>query len=227
MTSGEGGIVVTDDDQLAEKAFSFMHIGRVAGRPFYEFHRVASNLRMTEWQAAILLCQLGRLDEQVATRERNTQYLASRMREIPGIQPMPRDMDVVTRWCFYYWNFKFIADAWDGVTRSTFLEALRAEGVSASVGAHGEPIYRNPLFRNMNFGRTGFPIKDPVSGDWRIDYRETFCPEAERIYQTEACSFSHTLFLGPQSEMDVILTALGKVWEQRGALKKYQQERAG
>ncbi len=65
LTCGEGGIILMNDKELAEKAFSFHHIGRIAGRPFYEFHRVASNLRMTEFQAAVLLGQFERLDEQI------------------------------------------------------------------------------------------------------------------------------------------------------------------
>lgn len=225
ITAGEGGIVLTNDDELAEKAYSFMHIGRIQGRPFYEFHRVASNLRMTEWQAAVLLCQLKRLDEQVEIRERNSTYLAEKMQRMEGVKPLPRDFSVVTRWCFYYWNFKFVPDAWDGITRDTFLKALQAEGVPCWVGAHGEPIYRNPLFQRMDFGRTGFPIKCPCCGTWRIDYRQVYCPEAERIYQTEACSFPHAIFLGPKEEMDLILAAIQKLWENKDELKQCQEEK--
>jgi len=226
LTCGEGGIVLTNDNELAEKAFSFMHIGRMSGRPFYEFHRVASNLRMTEWQAAILLAQLKRLDEQVETRERNTAHLVKGMKAIDGVEALPRDKRIVTRWCFYYWNFKFIADRWPGVSRNTFLDALRAEGVPCMVGAHGEPIYRNPLFQRMNFGRTGFPIKCACCGNWRVDYRKTFCPEAERIYATEACAFSHPMFLGPQSDMDLVLEALAKLRKNIGELRKVEKDRA-
>ncbi|MCS7224512.1 MAG: DegT/DnrJ/EryC1/StrS family aminotransferase [Armatimonadetes bacterium] len=225
LTAGEGGIVLTNDDELAEKAFSFMHIGRLSGRPFYEFHRIASNLRMTEWQGAILLAQLSRFDEQVEIRERNSQYLAQQLDRLGYLKPLPRDFNVVTRWCFYYWNFKFVPEAWDGVHRDTFLKALRAEGVPCSVGAHGEPIYRNPVFQRMNFGRTGFPIRCPCCGTWRLDYRQVFCPEAERIYRTEACSFPHALFLGPRDDMDLILEAINKVYRHRSQLLTYQKEK--
>lgn len=223
LTCGEGGIVLTNDEELAEKAYSFMHIGRMSGRPFYEFHRVASNLRMTEWQAGVLLAQLARFDEQVETRERNASLLASLMLDIPGLYPLPRDRDVVTRWCFYYWNFKFIEEEWDGVKRDTFLKALQAEGVPCSVGAHGEPIYRNPLFRRMNFGRTGFPIKCSCCGKWRVDYRGTYCPEAERIFATEACSFPHAMFLGPEDDMRLVYDAMEKLLENKEELLRYQQ----
>lgn len=209
LTCGEGGIVLTSDPDLAEKAYSFMHIGRVPGRPFYEFHRLASNLRMTEFQAAVLLCQLERLDEQIETRERNTRYLSEGLKEIEGIEPFVRD-ERVTRWSFYYWNFKYKEEEFDGIPRDRFIEALKAEGVPIGIGAHGEPIYRNPLFQNMNFGRTGCPIKCPLYGK-EIDYRKTFCPEAERIFQKEALSLSHAVFLGGRDDMDLILEAIRKV----------------
>lgn len=215
MTCGEGGIVLTSDDELAEKAYSFMHIGRIPGRPFYEFHRVASNLRMTEWQGAVLLCQLERLDEQVERREQNARYLAEGLREIPGVEPLV-DFDMwgegkfCTRWSFYYWNFRYKQEEFDGIPRDRFIEAVRAEGVPIGIGAHGEPIYHNPLFQKMNFGRTGCPIKCPLYGR-EMDYSKVYCPEAERIYKEEALSIPHAIFLGDREDMDLILEAIRKV----------------
>jgi hypothetical protein len=62
----------------------------------------------------------------------------------------------------------------------------------------------------MNFGRTGCPIKCPLHGR-EIDYRKTFCPEAERIFEKEALSLMHQIFLGGKEDMDLILDAIRKV----------------
>jgi len=75
LTAGEGGAVLTNDDTLALLAGSYHQSDRMPERPVYEFHRLASNLRMTEWQGAILRPQLQRLQDQTETRERNTRYL--------------------------------------------------------------------------------------------------------------------------------------------------------
>ncbi len=208
LTCGEGGIVLTDDDDLAEKAYSFHHIGRISGRPFYEFHRVASNLRMTEFQAAVALTQLGRLDEQTETRERNATHLARGLEEIDGVSAIDRD-ERVTRWGFYYWNFTYNEDEFDGVPRDKFLEALRAEGVPAGVGAHGAPIYQNPVFQHTDFSWLGRPV----------DFTKVHCPQAERVHAHAALSLTHRLFLGEREDMDLILEAIRKIRANTDGLK--------
>ena len=217
LTCGEGGAVVTDNEELAELAFSFHHIGRMKGRPFYEFHRVASNLRLTEWQAGVLLAQMTRLDAQIERGEANAMYLADGMKDIPGVEPIRRDKRV-TRWGFYYWNFHYRADRFGGIPRDRWLEAMRAEGVPVQTGAHGEPIYRNPLFRSMNFGRTGCPIRCPLHRA-KVDYTKTCCPEAERLFKDDACAIMHTHFLGPRSDMDKILRAMRKLRDHADELR--------
>ncbi|NOY83075.1 MAG: DegT/DnrJ/EryC1/StrS family aminotransferase [Kiritimatiellaeota bacterium] len=217
LTAGEGGIVLTDTRELAEKAFSFHHIGRISNRPFYEFHRVASNLRMTEWQAAVLLEQLKRLDEQTETRERNSTYLARGFEAIDGVRAIRRDPRV-TRWGFYYWNFHYEQEKFAGVPMARFIEAVQAEGVPVRAGGHGMPIYRNPLFQSMNFGRTGCPIRCPLYGK-TVDYTRTSCPTAERLFKQEALALPHTVFLGDVSDMDLILEAIGKVRRQADRLR--------
>ncbi|HOX39069.1 MAG TPA: DegT/DnrJ/EryC1/StrS family aminotransferase [Candidatus Brocadiia bacterium] len=219
LTCGEGGAIVTDNDDLAEKAFSFHHIGRVPGRPFYEFHRVASNLRMTEWQGAILLSQLARLDAQLDLREANAKHLAAGLKKIPGVASIARDPRV-TRWGFYYWNFHYRQDEFEGIPRDVFLKAVNAEGAPIGVGAHGQPIYQNPLFRSMNFGRTGCPVKCPLYGK-PVDYAKTCCPTAERLHQTQALSIGHRYFLGGMEDMDLILSAIRKVRENCDELRRH------
>ncbi len=218
LTCGEGGAVLTNDAELAEKAYSFHHIGRISGRPFYEFHRVASNLRMTEFQGAILLSQLQRLEEQTMTRERNSAYLAKGLKEIEGVDPIDRDPRV-TRWGFYFWNLHYRQEQFGGLPREKFLQAVQAEGVPINVGAHGQPIYQNPLFQSMNFGRTGCPVKCPLYGK-PINYQETHCPNAERLYTTQALAIPHSIFLGDTTaDMDLILDAIRKVRENVGEIK--------
>lgn len=193
LTCGEGGMVITNDEELANKAGSIANL----------------NMRMTNLQAALLLSQLERLDEQVKTRERNTAYLVKGMDEIEGVDPIPRD-ERVTRWCFYYWDFRFVSEEFSGISRGRFLEALGAEGVPCGVGAHGQPIYNEGPFGNADqFDQLGLPRE--YLGDQAIDYSKVHCPEAERVYHEEVCSFGHAMFLGDTDDMQLILDAFQKI----------------
>ncbi len=203
LTSGEGGICLTNDEELAEKLFSFHHIGRFQGRPFYEHHLVASNLRMTEFQAAVLLGGLSRLEEQANTRDQNAAYLEDGLREIEGVAPIERD-DWVTRWNFYFYHFKFQSDEFAGLSRAKFVEALGAEGLSCGSG-HLHPIQKNPLFTERNWGPACFGDNEPP------DYAEVETPECTRIFEEEGISLTHRLFLGDRSDMDLMLEAIQKV----------------
>lgn len=69
MTAGEGGLIVTDDDDLAARVWSACNVGRVRDGAWYHHADVGWNLRMTELQAALLLPWLGRLDDEVAARD--------------------------------------------------------------------------------------------------------------------------------------------------------------
>jgi dTDP-4-amino-4,6-dideoxygalactose transaminase len=209
LAGGEGGIILTNHLELRQKLYAYMDLGRWVGRED-KTARLAttSNFRMPEWTAAVLLTQLTRLDEQIEIRERNFTYLAEGLKEIDGVEPFERDPRV-TRWSIYYWNFRYKQEEFDDIPRNRFLHAVSAEGAPISVGAHGNPIYQNRLFQSMTGGNT-WPIKCP-GYDKPIDYTKVHCPEAERIYNTEALCISHRNFLGDKEDMDLILEAIRKV----------------
>jgi len=201
ITSGEGGIVLTDDEELADIARSYTNVGRGKDKPWYEHYRLGDNLRMTEFQATILLAQLTRLEEQTIRREENASFLDEKLKDIPGIALMKRDKRI-TRRSYHIYIFRFIEDEW-GITRSKFLEALNAEGIPAS-GGYSHPIYKNPFFQSEE-------IKE-----W-ADYTDVCCPNTER-FCSEAVWISHTVLLAGKDDMKDIEKAVKKVWEKRNEL---------
>ena len=214
LTCGEGGIVLSNDEDLAAMAYSYHHIGRMANRPFYEHHIVASNLRMTEWQGAIAYCGSQRLPEQNERRMVNFRHLEAGLREIPGVEPIEWDESIVTRRGCYFYHFKFNSEEFEGLPLAKFKEAMSAEGLSLGSG-HLHPIQDNPLFVNRNFGPVCWPegVRPP-------DYEAVETPVAQRILDEEGCSLSHATFLGDTSDMDLILDAIRKVRENVGELKQ-------
>ena len=209
VAGGEGGIILTNHRHLRERLYAYMDLGRWTERGGEDVRLdMVSNFRMSEMTAAVLNVQLARLDEQVDTREGNFTYLAEGLDGVDGVKAFERDPRV-TRWSIYFWNFKYDQEAFDGIPRSRFLEAVNAEGAPIGVGAHGQPIYQEPLFQSMTGGNT-WPLRCP-GYDRPIDYAKVCCPNAERIHEREALSIAHAQFLGDRGDMDLILEAIGKV----------------
>lgn len=215
LSCGEGGAVITNDEELAGKVFSYHHIGRVAGRPFYEHHIAAPNYRMTEFQGALLRAQLKRLPQQTAVRHRNATRLTQALTEIPGFAPLRLD-ERITVQGYYFYIFRFLADEWDGIHRDRFLEAMRAEGIPIGT-AYGFPIHKNPVFQEHGFGRTGCPITCGHYGGV-MDYRKVVLPVAERICAHEQLSLNPHLLL-EDSNIDLIIAAIEKVYRNRDELR--------
>ena len=96
ITSGEGGIITTNDKELYELCWSYHNCGRTLEGPQYEHELLGFNYRMTEFQAAVLLVQLSRLDEQTKTRNENASYLSKELSKIGGVEPL-QQCEEVTR----------------------------------------------------------------------------------------------------------------------------------
>ena len=127
LTAGEGGIITTNDDALAEACRSIHNCGRVPDGVWYEHHVVSGNYRLGEFQGAVLNCQLDRLEEQTATRDRNGRRLASRLSALPGLHPQKRPPEC-TRHSHHLFMLRIDAAEF-GASRAAVLDALTAEGI--------------------------------------------------------------------------------------------------
>jgi dTDP-4-amino-4,6-dideoxygalactose transaminase len=200
MTAGEGGIILTNDQELDLRCHAYVDCGRLRpnDRPATSQGMFGYNYRMTEWQAAVLLVQLERLPEQVAARDRNTRRLDARLEQVEGLAPLKHDERVTQRSGYGYYA-RYRAASCGGVPRNRFVAALRAEGIPC----HGDfysPVYRDPLFAWRDL-------------DLPVDYSEVHCPVAERVAAEESVWFPHPLFLGTDRDVDDIADAVEKVTE--------------
>lgn len=211
LTSGEGGIVTTSDDRLAEACRSIHNCGRTAGGLWYEHHVMSGNYRLGEFQGAVLNAQLERLEAQTRTRDANGKYLAARLSSIPGIYPQKRSDDC-TRHSYHLFLLRIDGGAF-GAPREAVLKALVAEGIPIC-GGYALPLYRQPLFLNKAFG----PYLPQASA--RVDYGKVHCPNCEKICADQGAWLEQSLFLGTQSDMDDIARAFEKVYQHRTALNR-------
>ena len=191
LTAGEGGILLTNHDDLAAKLWSYINQGRSPTGAWYEHGQMGSNLRMTGWQAAMLLAQMERFEAQLARRQQNARQLNAILEEIDGLQPMRWDVRADAH-AFHLYMFRYDAAGFRGVSRNRFIEALRAEGVPCSTG-YGQPLYQQP------------PLHAPYS-------RILPCPVAEQACQ-EVIWISQSVLLAEPGEMDEIAQAIVKVRE--------------
>ncbi len=216
LPCGEGGAILGDDEQLMDKCYSYHDFGRGHGSVGQVegtgFRILGNKCRMAEYQAAILLAQMKRLEEQTQIRNENAKYLTSRLKDIPGIVPH-KLYDAVTRAAYHLYPLRYEKEHFGNVPRSKFLAALRAEGIPCSSGynrVNKNAFFENAL-RSKNFRK--------VYSKKRLDRcRElNHCPDGDRLCD-EAVWFFHSLLLGTKSDMDDIADAIQKIYDNRSKL---------
>lgn len=194
VNAGEGGAMTTDDDGLDELLWSYRNVGRRRGGEWYEHVRLGWNLRMTEFQAAVILEQMKRFPGQQAHRSESATYLSARLREIPGVLPV-RVPDGVTAHSWYSYHWRWLGAAEGGLPKRAFADALRAEGIPVF---HGYvPLNRNQAVRDA-IARLGGP--EPA-----------VCPNAERAERDEILMFSLPILMGTHEDLDEVAAAVAKV----------------
>ncbi|MCS7041652.1 MAG: DegT/DnrJ/EryC1/StrS family aminotransferase [Bryobacteraceae bacterium] len=216
LNSGEGGAVLTGDGALYERAYAFHNNGsglKAIGTNF-TYSTTGHNLRLTEFQAALLLAQLTRLDGQVRTRSANGAYLTSLLEKIPGIRPAKQYAGCTLN-AYHLYMFRYDAREFDGLPRETFLRALRAEGIPAAAGY--SPLNTQPFLKNTLNSRGYqrlFPEK--ILREWP---ERTACPANDRLCQ-EAVWLTQNMLLGPRSDMDSIAEAIERIRRHAGELRR-------
>ncbi|MDI6784565.1 MAG: DegT/DnrJ/EryC1/StrS family aminotransferase, partial [bacterium] len=176
MTTGDGGMTITNDEQLARRARLFSDkawprdgVGR--GHLF-----LAPNYRMTELQGAVGVAQLGKLDNLIAQRRKTAEKLTSLIKEIPGINP-PKIIDGVNH---SYWIYSFTIDEKQlGVSSNDFHAALAAEGIPFSLGYIPMPIFEYEVLKDKKtYGKTHCPFDCKEYVKKEIRYRADDYPNA-------------------------------------------------
>ncbi len=209
LTCGEGGIITTNDAQLAAACRSIHNCGRVEGGVWYEHHVMSANYRLGEFQGAVLNAQLQRLEEQTIRRDRNGQALAERLRRIPGIHPQKRTAQT-SRHSYHLFLFRILQREF-GASRQAVLKALAAEGIPVSAG-YAMPLYRQPLFMNKAFG----PYLGHIARG--LNYGTVCCPNAELICGQQGAWLEQNLLLGSEQDVEDIARAFEKVYRHRAQL---------
>lgn len=222
VTCGEGGILLTNQQDLWERLEALRNCGRRSsnmtadasgGQYGLEGDFIQSgNYRITEFQAAVLIEQLKRADEQNDLRLKRARYLDSLLSICPGIRPMPFDERETKK---AYFNYTFSYDEKDfGLPPEVFRRALGAE-LGIEVDSCYQPLNDCTLYRPLTKRRY------QISSEYRqaIDPSRFTLPVSQELYTSRAVTFHHKVLLGSEEDIEQIAEAVNKIADNRDSLK--------
>jgi dTDP-4-amino-4,6-dideoxygalactose transaminase len=203
MTAGEGGIIISNDDQFEVQARSVHDCGRMPGEWFYSHYINGSNYRLSEWQGAVLQAQLGRLDAQTRKRHRNSRMLDRLLTKIPGITPQKFD-ERCTRNGQYAYIFHVNNKEFAGISTETFIKAMNAEGISNQ--ASYPPLHELHVFRNGEYRKR---LNGKQAKEKHAFFKGKFPATQKAAW--ESIWIPQPALLGDDEDMHEIAAALAKI----------------
>jgi len=214
LPAGEGGAILGNNDELMDRCYSFHN----CGRPYKSVEATSkypmrgSNRRMQQMQAIILMSQMKRIEDDADKRLKNARYLDEKLKQIPGI----RTCKMVTgnnRSAYHLYPIRFISEEFGGVTRTNFLKAMRAEGIYCSTG-YGKQNYDGLIEEALNSRGYKRLFSEKRLKQWR---EQNHLPGNDQLAE-QSVIFYQNMLLGSRSDMDDIINAITKVYENRNSL---------
>ncbi|MEM7665454.1 MAG: DegT/DnrJ/EryC1/StrS family aminotransferase [Pseudomonadota bacterium] len=214
---GEGGILVTNDDKLAERLALIRNHAESVVKPQTRTdlaNMIGYNFRMGEIEAAIARVQLDKLAERVTDRQRVAAELNQGLAGLEGLTT-PKVADGASH-VYYVYGMALDTEAL-GVSRATIAKALQAEGVPGVAPGY-QNLHRLPIFtEQVAYGTGGFPWT--LRPDRNFAYGTGTCPVAEELQDTSFLGLAVCLHQLPSEDVAQIVTAFQKVWANMDALK--------
>jgi len=210
IMTGEGGMLVTDDEEIANVARMIRNHGEVIlptmKKRTYKTEFLGWGYRMTELEAALGIAQISKLDVLNDTRIKLANYLTTEINKIDGLLHVKYDFVK-----HVYWMFGFSFDEERiGISRNLFCDALKAEGVPCAAG-YVEPLYLNPLYLE----KKAFAYKHYTG---HVKYEKGICPTAELLHEKKLIN---TLICRPPAtieDMKDVIEAITKIIENKEEL---------
>ena len=212
ISCGEGGAITTDDPLLFEKLRQFAGANAEDG----SFVFPATKALLPQWQCALLLARMQRLDGDIEKRMENAAYLDRELGKLPFYLPLKQD-ERITRNSLHLYCFRYLEEEISGLPRALFLKAMRAEMEYQVGSGYSSPLYQMEMFETEDFARlTGKTFADPSAS----------LPGNELIARKEGCWMSHSTLLGPKSDMDKIVEIFARIAAFADEIKKAEEKKA-
>lgn len=207
LPAGEGGAITGNNEELIDRCFARHDHGRPHGSVKGIYSMNGSNFRIQQFQAAILLSQIGRIERDARVRHENANHLTSRLKDIPGIIPF-KLADGATRSAYHLYPFRYQKQEFKDLPKSKFLAAMRAEGIPCG-GGYASPTRFGVIEEQIT--SKGF---QRLFTKQRLDEYRDQCilPDTDRLSE-EAVTLTQNMLLGPRKDMDDVADAILKIKE--------------
>jgi perosamine synthetase len=212
IMTGEGGMLITNSEQIAEVARMIRNHGEVILESqkcrTYRSDILGWNYRMTEMEAALGIVQLTKLDKLNSRRIELANHLSMNLIAINGLEPPI--VYSFAKHVYYAYPVKY-SEHQIGIPRGLFVKALVAEGIPFGAG-YVKPLYLNPIYHENK----PFIYKYFGKG---ISYDKGTCPVAERLYERELILTPVCRPLATMEDMDDIVKAIKKILDNKEELR--------
>ena len=210
MMTGEGGMLVTDDEEIAKIAGMVRNHGEVLlpsdKSRSYKSEILGWGYRMTEMEAALGIVQLKKLEKVNNIRRELADHLTKFINSVEGLKHTRYDF---VKHAYYVYAFSY-DEKIIGLSREKFCEAINAEGIPI-YGGYVKPLYLNPLYLE----KRAFAFKH-YNGN--VKYEKGICPIAEHLHEKGLIFISVCRPPATIEDMNDIITAIKKVLENKSEL---------
>ncbi len=210
--TGEGGILVTNDDNLADRMRMIRNHAEavVEDKGVTKINNmIGHNFRLGEIECAIGIVQLKKLHNLILSRQSAAKRLTEGLKGLKGLR-----LPVIKNQCSHvYYVYPLIVDV-DllGVARKDIVRALVAEGVHGWAEGY-EVLHTLPMYqRKIAYGSKGFPWNSEFC-ERDIDYGIGICPVAENLHYKTFIGYGMCLYELTDADIDLVIQAFRKVWD--------------
>ena len=214
LPAGEGGAIISNNEEMIDRCHAYHNCGRPYGSmktgPGNMYNGL--NYRMQQSQALILMSQMKRIEKDNDIRLSNALYLDKKLKAIPGIIPY-KAAEGATRAVYHLYPFRYIKEKFNNVPREKFIQALNAEGIPCSTG-YGKQNKDGLIEEQLTSKGYKRLFSEARLNQWR---EENVLPGNDQLCD-QAVTFYQSILLGTKTDMDDIVNAITKIYENRASL---------
>ncbi|MCX6222674.1 MAG: DegT/DnrJ/EryC1/StrS family aminotransferase [Bacteroidia bacterium] len=211
ISCGEGGGIIGNNEELMDKCYTVQNHGTSRkGRS----ETIGPKYRMNEFEGAILLAQLGGAKDRFALRNKNAAYLTSKLKNFPGLVPQ-KLYEGTESGSFYLYTMSYHKEHFNNAPRDKFLKALSAEGIVMS-GYIANGLHKEPWVDHILNLKVYQKMYSPARLKQYLE--ELACPKCDQVCADMVMLWASGPLLGTQADMDDIISAIMKVYDNRDKL---------